>query len=64
MLSLTSVVTFAKEVKREAMRVVWPSRQEVTGTTLLVLVLVVFFALFFLVADTVIASVVRGVLSL
>ena len=37
---------FLSDVRQEFSRVIWPSKQELMGTTLIVLILVVFFALY------------------
>jgi preprotein translocase subunit SecE len=44
---------FIREVRVEASRVTWPSKQEVMITTLMVLVMVAMTAMFFLVVDAV-----------
>jgi len=42
---------FLQEVRAEADKVTWPSRRETLVTTALVIVLVIFTALFFLAVD-------------
>lgn len=46
-------VKFAKEVKAEAQRVVWPTRKETTVTTIMVFIMATLAAIFFLLADKV-----------
>ncbi len=48
-----NVMQFIREVRQEAAKVTWPSRQEVLITTTMVLVMVALTALFFLMVDTV-----------
>jgi preprotein translocase subunit SecE len=53
---------FIQQVRSEASKVVWPTRRETLVTTGLVLLLVVFVALFFLVTDEVLRAAVALVL--
>lgn len=53
---------FLREVRQEAGRVTWPSRKETTVSTVMVLALVLIAAVFFLVVDWGIASVVEKIL--
>ena len=43
---------FFHDVRSEMSKVVWPSRQDVISTTLVVTITVAFFGLFFLLTDT------------
>ena len=54
----TSWLTFLRQVRLEAARVIWPSRQEVVTTTVFVFIMVALFALFFLAVDSVMSSAV------
>ena len=45
---------FLKETRKELNNVSWPSRRELTGTTLVVLVAVFFFGFFLYVVDLVV----------
>jgi len=49
-------------VRQEILKVVWPSRQEVVMTSILVFVMVFAFALFFLGVDFVLSSIVQRIL--
>jgi preprotein translocase subunit SecE len=51
---------FVRDVRAEAARVTWPSRRETGMTTLLVLVMAVLTAVFFLAVDYVIGFGVRA----
>ena len=55
----TSWLTFLKQVRFEAERVTWPSRQEVVTTTVFVFIMVALFALFFLAVDSAVSSAVH-----
>ena len=59
-----SVVEFAQEVKTETKRVTWPSRKEVTTTTIVVFVMVFIMSIVLLVADFIISHGVDFILSL
>jgi preprotein translocase subunit SecE len=47
------VFQFIREVRQEAAKVTWPSRQEVIITTVMVLLMVAATALFFFFVDTI-----------
>ena len=53
---------FLREVRQEAGRVTWPSWKETRTSTIMVLVLVLISALFFLAVDWLIASGVEKIL--
>jgi preprotein translocase subunit SecE len=55
---------FIDEVRQEVSKVTWPTWKEVWITTAMVLVMVTLTAIFFLLTDMVIATVVRFVLGL
>ena len=48
---MVSPFKFLQEVRTETEKVTWPTRRETLITTLMVFVLVLFMAIFFLVAD-------------
>jgi len=50
---MSSVVTFLKEVRVELGKITWPSRDELIGSTIIVLMLVAFFAAFLGLSDSV-----------
>ena len=50
---------FAREVRGEVAKVTWPSRRETGMTTLMVVIMAVFTAIFFLLVDQVIGFAVR-----
>ncbi|ETI61030.1 preprotein translocase subunit SecE [Marinomonas profundimaris] len=58
-----SFFTLAKEAKTEIRRVVWPTRQETTQTTLIVLAVVVFMSLVLWGVDSFLGWVVSSVIS-
>jgi preprotein translocase subunit SecE len=53
---------FIREVRQETNKVSWPSRRETMISSAVVLVLVLIAAIFFLVVDTVLASLVQMIL--
>jgi preprotein translocase subunit SecE len=53
---------FFREVRQEAARVTWPTRKEVTTSTIMVLVLAIVAAVFFLAVDFVIGVGVENIL--
>jgi preprotein translocase subunit SecE len=57
-------LTFIEEVRQEVSKVTWPTWKEVWITTAMVLVMVALTAVFFLVTDMIISSVVQFTLGL
>ncbi len=55
-------LTFIQEVRQEVSKVTWPTWKEVWITTAMVLLMVTLTAVFFLVADQIIATVIRFLL--
>ena len=50
---------FVRDVRAEAAKVTWPSRRETSITTLMVVIMAVLTAIFFLLVDQVIGYAVR-----
>ena len=61
---MASAFEFIQQVRAEAAKVVWPSRQEVIYTTIVVIALSFLASLFFLLTDWVISNAVLFTLSL
>ena len=57
-------VKFIEEVRQEVSKVTWPTWKEVWITTLMVVVMIALAAVFFLIADLVIGTIVKAVLGL
>jgi preprotein translocase subunit SecE len=55
---------FLQEVRAEVQKVTWPTRKETTVTTIMVFVMVVIAAVFFLLADQVMRMAVSFVLGI
>jgi preprotein translocase subunit SecE len=55
-------LTFLHEVRQEVSKVTWPTWKEVWITTAMVLLMVVLTAVFFLIADQIIATVIQFLL--
>lgn len=60
----TSPGEFFNQVKAEARKVVWPTRQETTTTAIFVGVMMLILAVFFLGIDSLFGAVVKFLLSL
>ncbi len=60
----TSPGEFIRQVRTEIGKVVWPSRQETVQTAIMVLIMTVILAIFFLGVDAVFAAIVKGLLAL
>ena len=55
---------FIRQVRAEASKVVWPTRQETITTAIFVAIMMTILALFFLGIDTLFGAVVRWLLTL
>lgn len=60
----TSPGEFINQVKAEASKVVWPSRQETVRTGIFVFILMLILSIFFLGVDSVFGAAVRWLLTL
>ncbi len=58
----TNPFQFLQQVRAEAAKIVWPSRRETGISTIMVLIMAFFAAIFFLLADQVISRVVAFLL--
>jgi preprotein translocase subunit SecE len=59
-----SPVEYVRQVKAEMQKVTWPSRQELTSSTIAVFIMVVLAALFLFAADQILAFGVNMILGL
>jgi len=55
---------FIRQVRAEAMKIHWPSRQETVTTAIFVAIMMLILAVFFLGLDTLFGAAVRWLLSL
>jgi preprotein translocase subunit SecE len=60
----TSPAEFVRQVRQEASRVTWPTRKELTQTTLMVFLMALSVAVFFFVVDEALGYFVRFVLGI
>ena len=60
----TSPNEFVNQVRAEARKVVWPTRQETVTTAIFVAIMMVLLAVFFLGIDSIFGSLVSWLLSL
>ncbi len=60
----TSPGEFFRQVRTEVGKVVWPTRKETVQTAIMVLIMTVILAIFFLGDDAVFAAIVKGLLEL
>jgi len=58
-----SVGEFVRQVRQEVSKVTWPTRTETIQSTLMVVVMVAFAAVFFFLVDVVLAELVQLALS-
>lgn len=64
MASKTNPFTFLQQVRAEVAKVVWPSRRETLITTVMVFIMVILAAIFFLIVDQILGWGVSQLLSL
>jgi preprotein translocase subunit SecE len=62
MMAKNGPVAFLQEVQDESKKVTWPSRREMTVSTIMVVIMVTAASLFFLGVDAVLSWLVDGVL--
>jgi preprotein translocase subunit SecE len=55
-------IAFMQEVRQEVAKVTWPTRKEVSITTVMVLIMVALASIFFLLVDQTLSWIVRLVL--
>jgi len=55
---------FIRQVRTEVGKVIWPTRQETVQTAIMVLIMTIILAVFFLGVDAVFAAIVKGLLAL
>ena len=60
----TSPAEFINQVRAEARKVVWPSREETVRTALFVAIMMIILSVFFLGIDTLFGAIMRWLLSL
>ncbi len=60
----TSPAEFINQVRAEARKVVWPSREETVRTAIFVAIMMVILSIFFLGIDTLFGATMRWLLSL
>lgn len=60
----TSPGEFIRQVRAEVGKVVWPTRKETTQTAIMVLIMTIILATFFLGVDAVFNGIVQALLSL
>ncbi len=59
----TNPVQFVQQTRAEIAKVVWPTRREVTMTTIMVFIMAALMAIFFSLVDLLIRTGLTGVLS-
>ncbi len=59
---MANPLQFMREVKEEVDKVSWPSRRETMVTTIMVVIMAIVAAIFFMLADQVISKLVKIVL--
>ena len=60
----TNPARFMREVRQEVSKVAWPSRKETGITTVMVFVMSICAALFFMLTDTIISELIQLILGL
>ncbi|MFK7902917.1 MAG: preprotein translocase subunit SecE [Nitratireductor sp.] len=64
MASKTNPFTFLQQVRAEIAKVTWPTRKETVTTTIMVFIMIVLAAIFFLSVDGILSWVVSALLSM
>ena len=58
----TNLTLFIRQVRQETSKVTWPSRKETATSTLMVIVISIFAAVFFFIVDQILSFGVKGIL--
>lgn len=61
---MASAFEFVRQVKQEAARVTWPTRKETMITTVMVFIMVMIAAFFFLGVDALVGRIIKFILGL
>ena len=61
---MNKVIEFFSDVKKESAKVTWPTRKETAITVMMVVVLSVIMAVFFLFVDSMLAHIMRFIINL
>lgn len=64
MMAQTSPSKFVREVRQEGSRVVWPTVKETTTTSIMVFIMVAIMAVFFVLVDLGLSSLISAILGL
>ncbi|NBX73012.1 MAG: preprotein translocase subunit SecE [Alphaproteobacteria bacterium] len=64
MQAFKNLASFAQNVVQEAKKVTWPTRQEVTLSTTMIVVMIVFVSAFLLVVDLTLNTAIKFILGL
>jgi preprotein translocase subunit SecE len=63
MASKTNPFTFLQQVRQEISKVTWPTRRETVVTTIMVFIMIVLSAFFFLAVDQILSLVIGALLN-
>ncbi len=61
-MALYNPFVFVQQVRQEVAKVTWPTRKEVWITTVMVLIMVTMAAIFFMIADQILGTLVNFIL--
>jgi preprotein translocase subunit SecE len=59
-----NVISFFKQVKSEALKITWPTKKETVTTSIMVFIMIAFFAMFFFIVDQVLGLIIKLVLGM
>jgi preprotein translocase subunit SecE len=60
----TNLISFAKDVKSETLKITWPSKRETVITSIMVFFMIAFFALFFFFVDQILGFGIKLILGM
>lgn len=58
------LISYFKQVKSEGLKITWPTKKETVTTSIMVFIMIIFFALFFFIVDQVLSFVVELMLGI
>ena len=60
----TNVISFLKQVKSEALKITWPTKRETVSTSIMVFIMIAFFATFFFLVDQTLGWGIKQILNI
>lgn len=60
----TNAISFLRQVKSEALKITWPTKRETVSTSIMVFIMIAFFATFFFLVDQILGWGIKQILDI